>query len=100
MIHRLIFLGLLMCSFPLLKAETAMRPEEVLAFSDRLNANYQEEEIIDRLKGMYCLVNMVIDADVIDQVKRFILIDRTSSRKILNRKDQYFPLIEKLLGRE
>jgi membrane-bound lytic murein transglycosylase D len=97
MIHRLIFLGLLMCSFPLLKAETAMRPEEVLAFSDRLNANYQEEEIIDRLKGMYCLVNMVIDADVIDQVKRFILIDRTSSRKILNRKDQYFPLIEKLL---
>ena len=88
MMYRLIFLGLFLSASPLLNAEACMRPGEVIAFSDRLNANYQEEEIIDRLKGMYCLVNMVIDADVIDQVKRFILIDRTSSRKILNRKSR------------
>jgi hypothetical protein len=64
---------------------------------DRIVSNYSEEDIMDRLKTMYSIVEVALDQDVLDQVKRFILSDRTFSRRILHRKELYFPLIEKTL---
>lgn len=64
---------------------------------DRIVSNYSEEDIIDRLKTMYSIVEVTLDQDVLDQVKRFVLSDRTFSRRILHRKELYFPLIEKTL---
>ena len=46
---------------------------------------------------MSCLVRPIIDDDVLDQVKRFVFVDKASSRKILTRRELYFPLIDKLL---
>ena len=56
-----------------------------------------EEEIKIRLESMSCLVKPIIDVDVLDQVKRFVFVDKASSRKILSRRELYFPLIDKLL---
>ena len=59
--------------------------------------SYVEEEIKLRLESMSCLVRPIIDDDVLDQVKRFVFVDKASSRKILTRRELYFPLIDKLL---
>lgn len=59
--------------------------------------SYIEEEIKVRLELMDCLVKTNLEEDVLDQVKRYVLVDKASSKLILTRRELYFPLIDKLL---
>ncbi len=56
-----------------------------------------EDEVKARLSGMYSIVGEVpIDEDVMDQVKRFVSVDRTASKMLLQRREQFFPVLDKL----
>lgn len=80
-----------------LRAAAVLGPIEARLLRDKIVFNYSEEDIIDRLKSMYSIVDVTLDQDVIDQVKRFVLSDRTFSKRILHRLQLYFPLIERTL---
>lgn len=94
-IRTYIFLGLLSLVMRV-QAERNISSPLFLDLVNRIDNNYSEDEVISRLQGMYCLVDLKIEDDVIDQVKRYIITDRGSSRRILYRKDLYFPLMDKL----
>ncbi len=57
---------------------------------------FYEEEVRSRLESMDCLVSFKIEEDVMDQVKRFIGRNRTSTLEILRRTENYFPLIDRI----
>lgn len=57
---------------------------------------FYEEEVRARLENMNCLVTTKIDEDVLDQVKRFVSRDKSSTLEILKRTEIYFPLIDKI----
>lgn len=58
--------------------------------------NFYEEEVRTRLENMECLITPKIDADVLDQVKRFVGGNKTPTLEILKRTEIYFPLIDKI----
>ncbi|MEO6191136.1 MAG: lytic transglycosylase domain-containing protein [Saprospiraceae bacterium] len=79
------------------KAECSIKSYNFNDFNEKILFNYYEEEIIDRLRGMYTIVAITMDEDVLSQVKRFVVNDRSGSKSILYNADLYFPLIERLL---
>jgi len=94
MTYKFLFILCIVLGSYSLSAAVVHDPVGALALKDRIVANYSEEDIIDRLKSMQCMVDISLDQDVLDQVKRFVLTDRTFSKRILYRKELYFPLIE------
>ncbi len=70
--------------------------EQTLTASN-LPANVSEDELKERILNMNCLVEIRIDEDVIEQVKRYVLQDRGTSKLILARTEQYFNLMDKIL---
>lgn len=74
--------------------ESLYRPLWIPGFAE--NDNFYEEEVRSRLETMDCLVTPKIDDDVLDQVKRFVSRDKSSTLEILKRTEIYFPLIDKI----
>ncbi len=79
------------------KAEFAIELLNASLLHEKIFFNYYEEEIIERLRNMSSIVSTKADEDVISQVKRYIVNDRSGSKSILYRGELYFPLIERLL---
>ncbi|MEP7195252.1 MAG: transglycosylase SLT domain-containing protein [Saprospiraceae bacterium] len=79
------------------RAEFSINSTNAGSINEKVLFNYYEEEIIVRLKGMSTIVDMSMDDDVLGQVKRYVVSDRSGSKSILIRAELYFPLIEKLL---
>ncbi|MBV6473406.1 MAG: Membrane-bound lytic murein transglycosylase D [Saprospiraceae bacterium] len=61
-----------------------------------LSGGVSEELIAERLETMDCLVEPRADADVFDQVRRFIGRDRNRSLELLHRAEVYFPMIDQV----
>lgn len=55
-----------------------------------------EEEVRARLETMDCLIVPRVDDDVLDQVKRFVGRNKSTTLEILKRTEIYFPLIDKI----
>ena len=79
------------------KAECSINANNFNILNEKILFNYYEEEIIDRLRGMYTIVAISMNEDVLSQVKRYVVNDRSGSKSILYNADLYFPLIERLL---
>lgn len=80
-----------------LRAEYAVNPSESSSINDKVLFNYYETEVLDRLKNLNTIVDFQTNEDVMDQVRRYVVVDRNGSKSILDRSNLYFPLIERLL---
>lgn len=79
------------------RAEYTVYPHLSWSLNEKILFNFYEEEVTERLRAMNSIVTVNLDEDVFSQVRRFVVLDRGSSKSILYRSELYFPLIERLL---
>ncbi|HMW39673.1 MAG: transglycosylase SLT domain-containing protein [Saprospiraceae bacterium] len=88
---------LLVFLLSLSRAEYTVYPHLSWSLNEKILFNFYEEEVTERLRAMNSIVTVNLDEDVFSQVRRFVVLDRGSSKSILYRSELYFPLIERLL---
>ncbi|MDQ3142616.1 MAG: transglycosylase SLT domain-containing protein [Bacteroidota bacterium] len=66
--------------------------------NNTINSLFVLDDVKSRIEAMDCLVKPELVDDVFDQVKRFVVSDRNSSKLILYRRELYYPIMDKLLA--